>query len=279
MRNEEGRPLADSLIHVLCIADIVGTVGYDVTTSLLLDLKSEHRIDLTIANGENARQGKGLTPEIADSFFDIGIDVITSGNHIWNRDKIIPLLNEHPRILRPSNYPPGCPGKGSCIVEISNNHRVGVINLQGRSFLYNIDCPFRTADREIEALNDSGVHTIVVDFHAEATAEKIALAVYLDGRVSAVFGTHTHVQTADERILPGGTAFITDIGMTGPHDSIIGMDKTVALRRFLTQLPAYYKLASGDPKLCGIVLTLDGETGKAKTIQRFQISPTSDTLK
>lgn len=235
-------------------------------------IKKEHAISLTIANGENSAEGKGMTPQIAQSLFDIGIDVITSGNHIWNKKNLFPVLDQNPYILRPLNYPQGCPGHGSCILEIEKGVHVGVINLQGRSFMYPIDCPFRSMDEEIQRMQERNVQTIVLDFHAEATAEKIAMGWYLDGRVSAVIGTHSHVQTADERILPKGTAYITDAGMTGAFDSVIGMDKNSAIQRFLTQLPIPYKIAYDDPKCCGVIVSMDQNSGKANSISRFQIS-------
>ena len=258
-------------INILFIADIVGKGGFEKTNAHLADLKREHDIHLTIANGENGASGKGLTTQVANSFFEIGIDVITSGNHIWNKDRFFQTLDEHPRILRPLNYPPDCPGHGSCTLDLDQDIRAAVINLQGRSFMYNIDCPFRTADREIQRLHGKGIRTIIIDFHAEATAEKIALGRYLDGKVAAVIGTHTHVQTADEQIFPGGTAYITDAGMTGPHDSVIGMDVDTAIRRFMTQLPVHYKMAYENLRLCGVVITIDGLTGKAKSIHRLQV--------
>jgi len=258
-------------IKILYIADIVGEAGYKVALTHISDIQKKYSIDLTIANGENAASGRGLTKKIAESLFDLGIDVITSGNHIWHREKFFPMLNEHPYILRPLNYPPNCPGHGSCIIKVDQNYQFGIINLQGRSFMYPIDCPFRSADSEIKRLKNIGVNGIIVDFHAEATAEKVALGWYLDGRVSAVIGSHTHVQTADERILPGGTAYISDAGMTGSFDSVIGMDIEVSIRRFLTQLPVHYKVASGNSKFCGVIISIDGNSGKARSISRFQL--------
>jgi len=212
-----------------------------------------------------------MTTRIAQSFFDIGIDVITSGNHIWDKQKFIPSLEKDPRILRPLNYPPGTPGRGSYIAQTIDNDSIGVINLQGRSFMYSIDCPFRTVDREVQRLHNENVRFIIIDLHAEATAEKIAMAWYLDGRVSGIIGSHTHVQTADEKILPRGTAYITDAGMTGPFNSVIGMDKEVAIRRFISQMPVHYKMAEGDPKFCGVIISIDRESGRAKSISRFQL--------
>ena len=261
-----------SSIKILYIADIVGEPGYRIALTHISDVKKKHGIDLTIANGENAASGRGLTKKIAQSLFDLGIDVITSGNHIWHREKFFPMLDEHPYILRPLNYPPNCPGHGSCIINVGENYKVGVINLQGRSFMYPIDCPFRSADSEIERLKNLGISSIIVDFHAEATAEKVALGWYLDGRVSAVIGSHTHVQTADERILSGGTAYISDAGMTGSFNSVIGMDIETSIQRFLTQLPVHYKVASGNSKFCGVIISIDANNGKAYSIVRFQLS-------
>lgn len=263
--------MTSSVIHVLFIADIVGKPGMEAVTHHLPELKEKYNIHLTIANGENCASGKGLTLNIAESLFSLGVDVITSGNHIWNRESIIPHLDQNPSILRPLNYPKESPGKGSFIIQIKNKQSIGVINLQGRSFMYSIDCPFKTITSEIERLKKKGVRSIIVDFHAEATAEKIALGWYLDGQVSAVIGTHTHVQTADERILPGGTAYITDAGMTGPYHSVIGMDKDASIRRFITQLPVHYKMAHDDIRIAGVIIDLDIQSGRALSISRYQL--------
>ena len=263
--------MAANTINILFIADIVGKAGLDIAKAHLGVLKDRHHVHLTIANGENGAAGKGLNQSVARAFFDMGVDVITSGNHIWNRFKFYPTLDDQPRILRPLNYPPGCPGHGSCVIEVEEN-AVGVINLQGRSFMYNIDCPFRAAEAEIDRLKAGGVRILFVDFHAEATAEKVALGWHLDGKISALVGTHTHVQTADERILPRGTAYITDAGMTGAFDSVIGMDTEVAIKRFMTQLPSHYKEAGGDPMLCGVVVSVDTVTARATAIRRLQMA-------
>ncbi|MBN2031287.1 TIGR00282 family metallophosphoesterase [bacterium] len=258
-------------MEILFIADIVGKPGYDIVAKYIKDFKRKHHINLTIANGENSASGKGITPKIAYSFFDIGIDIITSGNHIWDKRQSVDLLEDDPRILRPMNYPPECPGHGSTIFETMENDRIGIINLQGRSFMYPIDCPFRSADTEVQRMNEQGISLILIDFHAEATAEKMALGWYLDGRINAVIGTHTHVQTADERILPHGTAYITDVGMTGPIYSVIGMDIETAIHRFRTQLPIYYKMADGESMFCGVIVSIDRDSGKTKSISRFQV--------
>ncbi|MCK5145963.1 TIGR00282 family metallophosphoesterase [bacterium] len=259
-------------INILFIADIIGKPGLDAVSAFIDELKREHKIDITIANGENAASGKGLSPRLAHTFFEMGINVITSGNHIWNRDKIYPLLEDNDQILRPLNYPVECPGHGSCIFTTTNSIRVGVINLQGRSFMYPIRCPFKTAEAEIRHLKSQGAKIIFVDFHAEATAEKLALAWNLDGKISALIGTHTHVQTADERILTQGTAYISDAGMTGPFDSVIGMEKAIAIQRFKTQMPVPYRIASEDPRLNGVIVSVNSGTGLAQSIKRVNLS-------
>jgi len=260
-----------SRINFLFIADVVGTEGFNAVASLIDQVRSKHSIHFTIVNGENSANGKGLTKSIAEAFFNLGVDVITSGNHIWNKKQVYPFLDENKDVLRPLNYPQGCPGHGTRIKELQGGVPVAVINLQGRSFMYPIDCPFRKASEEIEILKKSGIKNIIVDFHAEATAEKLALAWYLDGKVSAVIGTHTHVQTADERILPHGTAYISDAGMTGPFDSVIGMDIDTAVNRFLTQMPIYYKTARGNTKFCGVVVSINPRNGEAVSIKRIQL--------
>jgi 2',3'-cyclic-nucleotide 2'-phosphodiesterase len=270
MNPRENAP-SDSEIRILFLADIIGQSGLEAVRKHLPDLTSKHRVQLVIANGENAAHGKGLTPKSADALFEAGIHVITSGNHIWNQKIIMPSLDENPRILRPLNYPAGCPGHGSCTVEPESGLSVQVVSLQGRSFLYPIDCPFRAMDAEIVRCREKEVRILVVDFHAEATAEKSALGRYLAGQVSAVIGTHTHVQTADECILPGGTAFITDIGMCGPVDSVIGMDPETAILRFTTQIPVPYRTASNVSTCCGAVIHVEKDSGKAKSIERFQL--------
>jgi len=258
-------------IKILFISDIIGRPGLHFLEKHLQRIKDDNDIDMTIANGENGAAGKGLSPKIAKSYFDLGINVITTGNHIWNRRQFYSMLDQNPYVLRPLNYPAGCPGHGSCTYPIFNHIQVGIINLQGRSFMYPIDCPFRTIDRELDVMKKQGIRVIIVDFHAEATAEKMALGWYLDGRVSCIIGTHTHVQTADEKILPDGSAYITDAGMTGAFNSVIGMEKEAALHRFLTQLPVPYKVAEDDIRCCGVIITVDIQTGKSKSISRFQL--------
>jgi len=263
---------SNSNLNVILIADIVGDPGIKALSRSIDTVIEKYKPQLIIANGENSASGKGLTEKIAYQFFELGINVITSGNHIWNKKKIFPLLDTNPYILRPLNYPPNVPGHGSCIYEISSNQKIAIINLQGRTFMHSIDCPFRSIDKEIEKIHKKEINSIIIDFHAEATAEKIAMGWYLDGRVSAVIGTHTHVQTADERILPAGTAYITDIGMTGSTNSVIGMDKDVALNRFIKQIPFYYKIGDeGELKFCGVFVSINPDTSQAECIERFRL--------
>ncbi|MCK4426936.1 MAG: TIGR00282 family metallophosphoesterase [candidate division Zixibacteria bacterium] len=257
-------------MNILLIADIVGKPGRWAVSQILPEFKKIHQIDFTIANVENAAGGFGLTKEIAQKIRHYGVDCLTSGNHIWDRKDILPYLNETLRILRPANYPPDVPGRGSAIFDLENDFKIGVMNIQGRVYIKEIDCPFRIADREIEKIREQ-TKIIVVDLHAEATSEKIALGWYLDGKVSAVLGTHTHVQTADEMILPRGTAYITDVGMTGAHDSVIGINKEDAIARFLTQIPRRFTVAKNDIKLCGALVKIDPNSGKALSIERIKI--------
>ncbi|RMF58651.1 MAG: TIGR00282 family metallophosphoesterase [Calditrichaeota bacterium] len=257
-------------MNVLFIADIVGKPGLEITAKLFPRLKEKYKIDLCIANGENGCDGKGLTVKIARNYFNLGIDVITSGNHIWDNRDIYDTLKTDRRILRPLNYPDGNLGHGSTVVETADHVKVGVVNLQGRTFMFSIDCPFKLGLEEVKKLQKV-TNIIIVDFHAEATAEKIALGWYLDGRVSAVIGTHTHVPTADERVLPNGTAYITDVGMTGPFDSVIGLKKEVAIRRFLHQTPVRYKMAEDNLRFCAVLVSIDRESGKATRIERINL--------
>jgi len=262
--------LSQDIVNILFIADIIGKPGLEIVSKLLGPLKQKYESDLCIANGENGSAGKGLTEEVARQFFSVGIDVITSGNHIWDNAKVFKFLDQHPRLLRPANYPRGNYGKGTVVVPLRDNRKVAVLNLQGRTFMYALDCPFRTAMEEIRKLKQE-TQVIIVDFHAEATAEKMAMGWYLDGKVSAVIGTHTHVQTADERILPQGTAYITDVGMTGPHDSVIGMKKEIAIHRFLMQTPMRHEPADSNLKFCGVVISVEADTGRARRIERLQL--------
>jgi hypothetical protein len=247
----------------------VGKPGRQAIEGLLERTVSEHRIDFTVANGENAAGGMGITPSIASDFLDLGVDVLTSGNHIWAKKEIVPFLDDEERLLRPANYPSGAPGRGTGVFRLGNGRKVGVINLEGRVFMRNLECPFRVGEREVEMLR-AETPVILVDFHAEASSEKMALAWFLNGKASAVLGTHTHVQTADERILSGGTAYITDVGMTGPVASVIGIRKQVAIERFLTQIPWKFEVATEEIELQGVILEVEEETGKSRSIQRIR---------
>ena len=251
-------------MRILSIGDIVGKPGRRTVEQLLPDLRRSQRLDLVIANGENAAGGRGITIPIADALFQAGIDIITSGNHIWEHRDIYPLLDSEAPILRPLNYPPGTPGRGILIRD-----GVVVINLMGRAFMPgDLDCPFRAADQALAGVRDYRV--VIVDMHAEATSEKIAMAWYLDGRVSAVVGTHTHVATADPRVLPKGTAYVTDMGMVGPRDSVIGMEVDGVLQRFLTQLPTRFNVAEqGATIFNSVLIEVDEATGRAVSIERL----------
>lgn len=227
-------------------------------------------IDLVVANAENAAAGFGVTADVVAELLDAGVDVLTSGNHIWDKKESLPILDQEPHLLRPANYPPGLPGRGWGVFRTSAGLPVAVANLEGRVFMSNLDCPFRAADAILEELAGAA-RIVLVDFHAETTSEKGALGAYLDGRVSAVLGTHTHVQTADERVMPGGTAFISDVGMTGSRDSVIGIRKELSVERFLTQLPVRFEVAKREPVLCGAVVTIDETSGRARGIERVLI--------
>lgn len=256
-------------MKILYIGDTVANAGRTIVRTQLKHLQLEHSIDLTILNCENAAIGNGVTPQMADEFADWGVDVLTSGNHIWNKKEILPYLNRNSRILRPANYPPGTPGRGLAVVKTRSGENAAVLNLQGRVFMPPIDDPFRVADAQLAEV-PSDVKVIFVDMHAEATSEKVAMGWYLDGRVSAVVGSHTHIPTADETILPGGTAYQTDAGMTGPFHSVIGVMKEAAIKRFLTQMPERFEPASQDVRLNAVVIDVDSETGRARSILRVQ---------
>jgi len=256
------------VIRLLFVGDIVGRPGRELIRRGLAALREYHQIDLVIGNVENAAAGFGITRDIGDELLDRGLDVMTSGNHIWDRKEAIDYIGTEPRLLRPANYPAGVPGNGSYLARTSGGISVGVINVMGRVFMVNIDDPFAVVLKEIEALKQRA-RVIFVDFHAEATSEKIAMGWHLDGKVTAVIGTHTHVQTADERVLPRGTAYLTDVGMTGPHDSIIGVEVEAALARFLTGMPARFETADGNPRLNAAVIEADEETGRALEIERL----------
>jgi metallophosphoesterase (TIGR00282 family) len=251
-------------LRILAIGDIIGKPGRRAVKEILPGLCDEHNIDLIIGNGENAAGGLGLTPGTAEELFDSGIDVITTGNHVWAYNEIIPYLDSELAILRPLNYPPMNPGRGYLL---KNN--VLIINLLGRVFMGNVDCPFRAIDQLLTESEHKSI-PIIVDFHAEATSEKVAMGRYLDGRVSAVLGTHTHVGTTDAHILPGGTAYVTDIGMVGPIDSVIGDDPDSVINRFLTQIPSRLSVGKGKVSFDAILVEVDEKTGKALDIKRIQ---------
>jgi 2',3'-cyclic-nucleotide 2'-phosphodiesterase len=258
-------------VRILFIGDIVGRPGRDLVRHGLPSLVEHHRLDVVLANVENAAAGFGITREIGDQLLDLGVDVMTSGNHIWDKKEALDYIGAEARLLRPANYPAGVPGSGRYVAQTRNGQSLGVLNLMGRVFMLNIDDPFAVALREIEAL-EPRTRTIFVDFHAEATSEKIAMGWHLDGKVTAVVGTHTHVQTADERILPKGTAYVTDVGMTGPHDSVIGVEIEPALGRFLTAMPARFETATANPRLNAVIVESDDRTGRAVAIERLSYS-------
>jgi metallophosphoesterase (TIGR00282 family) len=254
--------------RILFIGDIVGRPGRELVRRGLAALVDHHQIDIVIANAENAAAGFGITREIGDQILGWGVDVMTSGNHIWDKKEAIAYIGVEPRLLRPANFPAGVPGNGTCLARTTDGRTVGVINIMGRVFMSNIDDPFAVVLREIEVMRER-TRVIFVDFHAEATSEKIAMGWHLDGKVAAVVGTHTHVQTADERILPKGTAYLTDVGMTGPHDSVIGVEIEAALGRFLNAMPARFETASGNPRLNAVVVDADERSGLATDIERL----------
>ncbi len=264
-------------MNLLFIGDIVGRPGRDLVRRHVRALAASYEADLVIANGENAAGGAGITRENTIEILTSGVDVITTGNHVWDKRETLEFIGGEPRLLRPANYPEGTPGAGSHVVSTSGGVKVGVINVMGRVFLHAIDDPFRVARREVARVKEAGAQVIFVDVHAETTSEKMAMGYYLDGEVAAVIGTHTHVQTADERILPGGTACLTDVGMTGPHDGVIGMDKEAVIARFVSGLPTRFETASGDPRLNGVVIEVDPASGRAVRITRLSFS--EDQLK
>lgn len=261
--------MSQNSLNILFIGDVVGALGRAIVKQLLPDLKKEYVVDFTIINGENSAHGYSITEKIYNEFMEMGIDVITMGNHVWEKKEVIKNITAFDRMVRPANYPPGTPGKDNVIVEV-NGLKVGAINLLGRVFMQCVDCPFQAADKLVPKLREQ-TKIIIVDMHGEATSEKCALAYYLDGKVSAVIGTHTHVMTADERILTGGTAFISDIGMVGAYDSIIGMQKEQILKRFTTQLPEKFEPTDSGPGLFNaILINIDSQTGAALEIKRIQ---------
>lgn len=251
------------------VGDVVGRPGRDAVRALLPSLCEEYRLDFVIANAENSAGGFGISRSTAKDLWSAGVHVLTAGNHFWDQKDAADLLSHESHLLRPANCPPEVAGRGSGVFTTKKGAKVGVLHLLGVTFMQPYPCPFRTAEAELERLRPE-TNVIIVDFHAEATSEKVAMGWFLDGRVSAVLGTHTHVQTADERILPGGTAYLTDCGMTGPMNSVLGMNKDIILERFLTKLPLRHQVAEGESILCGAVVTVDEETGKAVGIQRIQ---------
>jgi metallophosphoesterase (TIGR00282 family) len=257
-------------MNILFIGDIFASPGRRIVADHLKDIIQAQRIDLAIANAENAAGGFGITPPIADELFALGLDVLTSGNHVWDKREIYDYFNRQTKLLRPANYPASTPGRGTVVVRARNGVDCAVINLQGRTYMPATECPFRKAD-EILGWLDSAVKVRFVDFHAEVSSEKMAMGWYLDGRVSAVIGTHTHVPTADTRILPGGTGYQTDAGMTGPYDSVIGVKKETILQRFLTALPVRMEAAKGSVELHSVILDVDETTGKALALRRHTV--------
>jgi 2',3'-cyclic-nucleotide 2'-phosphodiesterase len=254
-------------VKLLFIGDIVGEPGRRAVKQLLPGLRAQHALDVVVANGENSAGGNGITPRMADELLSAGVDAITSGDHLWDQKEVTELLANEPRFVRPLNYPPGTPGQGSVVLRLEGRPPVAVLNLQGRTFMPPLENPFLAARAEVERLR-AITPIVFVDIHAEATSEKIALARMLDGLVSAVVGTHTHVQTADEQIFPGGTAYLTDAGFTGPHESVLGREIDPIIRRFLTSQPQRFEVAKGQVRLHGAVIEIDAATGKAVSIQR-----------
>lgn len=257
-------------MKILFIGDIVGEPGRRVIMKSLHKIIPKHEVDVVIGNAENAAGGFGITADVAGDLFDMGLSVITLGNHAWDKKEAISLIERDERLLRPANYPVGVPGRGAMTLETARGETLGILQVMGRVFMPSLDCPFRVAEREVAALRQH-THAIIVDMHAETTSEKTAMGHFLDGKVSAVVGTHTHVQTADEQILPRGTAYLTDIGMTGPLNSVIGMKPDSVIQKFLTQMPRRFEVASGPAVLQAAFIEIDGLTGKAIGIQRLQV--------
>ena len=255
-------------MKVLFIGDIVGKVGRQAVSASLPGLVDMHNIDLVIANGENVAAGFGLTESLVQDLFRMGVHVITTGNHVWDKKDFVGYISKENRVIRPANFAPGVPGYGSILYTLTDGTKVGVVNLSGRIFMTPVDCPFRTAQSEIERLQKD-TKIIIIDLHAEATSEKVAFGYFVDGKVSAVIGTHTHVQTADEKILANGTAYITDVGMTGPAHSVIGIDVDQIIRRFLTGMPDRFETAQGKGILSAVVIDINPDSGKASGIQRL----------
>ena len=257
-------------MKVLFIGDIFGEPGRRAVARAVPKLVAQRQIDIVIGNGENAAAGFGITPELAEELFDLGLAVITTGNHAWDKKEILDYFPREPRLLRPANYPSGVPGNGSVVVESAGGEQLGVLQLMGRAYMPTLDCPFQVAKKELAVLKKR-VASVIVDMHAEATSEKMAMGHYLDGEVVAVVGTHTHVQTADDQIFPKGTAYLTDIGMTGPLHSVIGVKKELAIEKFLTGMPRRFEVASGPAVFCAVLIELDARLGKALSIERIRI--------
>ncbi|OGS18132.1 MAG: metallophosphoesterase [Elusimicrobia bacterium RIFOXYA2_FULL_50_26] len=257
---------------ILFIADIVGQPGRDCVRKLLPELAGEKKPDIIIANAENVAGGKGLTGPLALELFDSGAQVLTLGNHAFDRKEVDSIIGD-PRIVRPANYPPMVAGRGCTVITTTTGKKLAVISLMGRVYMPHTDCPFRKASEVLETMakENPDINIVFVDFHAEITSEKQAMGWYLDGRVSAVIGTHTHIPTADERILPGGTAYLTDAGMTGPRDGVIGMDKDIIIKKYITGVRQHYSMAKGTAVMQGCVITVDETTGKATNIERFSL--------
>jgi metallophosphoesterase (TIGR00282 family) len=258
-------------MRILFVGDIFGKPGREIARRAIPALVERESLDFVIANVENSAAGFGVTGDIADTILGYGVDAMTTGNHVWDKKEILDYIPRQPRLLRPANFPAGTPGRGSYLGQTRTGEPIGVVNVMGRIFMQPLDDPFAVVLKEIDALR-AKARVIVVDFHAEATSEKVAMGWHLDGRVSAVFGTHTHVQTADERILPRGTAYLTDAGMTGPHDSIIGVTADLALTRFLTGMPAKFESATTPGRLNAVIVTADQATGRATAVERLNLS-------
>jgi len=259
-------------MNIICIGDIVGKPGRDALAHHIAALKQEYSAELIIVNAENSAGGAGLTPKLAEELFLLGCDVLTLGDHVWDQKELEPYLEQADRVIRPANFPSGAPGQGWCVVTTASGVKIGVVNLIGRVFMrFQVECPFRTLEGIVEEIKKE-TPIIVVDFHAEATSEKVALGHFINGKVSALVGTHTHIQTADETILSEGTAYLTDLGMSGPYDSVIGQDKDTIIQRFLTSRPLRFQVAHKDIKLCGAVIRVDEKSGKSLKIERFQKS-------
>ena len=255
-------------MKVLFIGDIFGRPGRDCIEHFLPKLKQEHTIDVVVANGENAAGGLGITPDILDTLKNYGIQAFTFGNHTWRKKAFVKGIERYDCVARPANYPEGTPGRGSTVVTLPDGRKLGVINVIGRVYMEAFDCPFEVADREVDYMSEE-TNCILVDMHAEATSEKVAMGWYLDGKCSAVVGTHTHIQTADERILPQGTAYISDVGMTGPQDSVIGVRKELIVEKFVTGMPINFEVSTQRPGIRAVVIELDDESGKALSIERI----------